>query len=79
MEDIRIGGSSVERPCPNDGSNCRQPEHVRRLFLGHCSKAGPQVVFERPSDDLATECIEHNRQIGELLGKVQIRDVGDPD
>ncbi len=36
------------------------------------------MEFQCPPDDLAAEGIEHNRQISELLGKVQIGDVCDP-
>ncbi|MEI8696985.1 hypothetical protein RPG13_00590 [Mesorhizobium sp. ISC15] len=36
-------------PCRNDGSNCREPEHVRRSpFLGHRQQGWPASVVRAP-------------------------------
>jgi hypothetical protein len=39
----------------------------------------PRGVVERPADHLATERIEHDREIDEGFAEPDIGDVGDPD
>jgi hypothetical protein len=39
---------------------------------------GAEMILQRPADDLATEGIEDDGEIGERFGQADIGDVGDP-
>ena len=49
--------------------------HVERLDRQACF----EMIGERPTDHLAREGVEDDRQIDEVLGQTHVGDVGDPD
>src|ERR1700754_3390202 len=49
--------------------------HAKRRKRQGC----PKIILNRPADDLATESIEHDRQVDECLIESDIGDVGYPE